>query len=233
MHGSGGASVKSVRQADFQEKYPCYVLTPKSKAPWAGSDLPGAAMPEDFEVGALSKPLQKAARRALQREQARAKGTQEQVLPKLLRLVDTLLEAHPDIDRSRIYVIGHSMGGMGSWGAIWERPHFFAAAVPSSGGMAPWRDRSRLTDTPIWAFHGDEDGSVPIEGTADLFDSMKALQGNMKFTVPRGGHSSSQVAFKFPSEVPGMGLETLESSDKCDSTEDVWEWVFRQKRAEP
>jgi hypothetical protein len=33
MHGSGGASEKSILQADFQKKYPCYVLTPKSKAP--------------------------------------------------------------------------------------------------------------------------------------------------------------------------------------------------------
>ena len=50
MHGSGGASEKPLLQADFQKKYPCYALAPKSKAPWAGSDQPGAAMPKDFDL---------------------------------------------------------------------------------------------------------------------------------------------------------------------------------------
>jgi hypothetical protein len=35
MHGSAGASEKSILQADFQKKCPCYVLTPQSKAPWS------------------------------------------------------------------------------------------------------------------------------------------------------------------------------------------------------
>ena len=38
------------------------------------------------------------------------------------------------VDPNRIYVMGLSMGGYGTWDAIQRRPGFFAAAVPICGG---------------------------------------------------------------------------------------------------
>ena len=39
------------------------------------------------------------------------------------------------VDLNRIYVMGLSMGGYGTWDAIQRRPDFFAAAVPICGGV--------------------------------------------------------------------------------------------------
>jgi len=58
------------------------------------------------------------------------------------------------VDPSRIYVMGLSMGGYGTWDAIQRKPDFFAAAVPICGGG----DSSlahKLTKLPIWAWHGE------------------------------------------------------------------------------
>ena len=52
-------------------------------------------------------------------------------------------------------LLGHSMGGFGTWNAIWHAPERFAAAIPSAGGLPPWRDPARFKDVPVWGtVHG-------------------------------------------------------------------------------
>ena len=52
-------------------------------------------------------------------------------LLKAFALIDKVVEEN-SIDLSRIYIVGHSMGGFGTWNALWNRPDFFAAAIPIS-----------------------------------------------------------------------------------------------------
>jgi len=64
------------------------------------------------------------------------------------------------IDLNRVYLTGHSMGGFGSWyfgGMLAER---FAAVSPMAGGG---RGIGRFVDTntPLFVFHGADDGVVP------------------------------------------------------------------------
>ena len=49
-------------------------------------------------------------------------------------ILDGLLEEFP-IDRQRIYILGFSMGGAGTWNYIQARPGFFAAANPQAAGF--------------------------------------------------------------------------------------------------
>ena len=51
--------------------------------------------------------------------------------------VETLvreLSATPEVDRSRIYLTGLSMGGFGTWELLSRHADWFAAAVPICGG---------------------------------------------------------------------------------------------------
>ena len=50
-----------------------------------------------------------------------------------MRLIDAKI-AELDVDKSKIYVTGLSMGGYGTWDIIQRRPDFFAAAMPICGG---------------------------------------------------------------------------------------------------
>jgi predicted esterase len=50
--------------------------------------------------------------------------------------------------------------------------------------VTAWADR--LKKMPIWAFHGSDDNLVPIGGTQDLIDALRALGNNVRFTVLPG-----------------------------------------------
>jgi predicted peptidase len=39
---------------------------------------------------------------------------------------------------------------------------------------------------PIWAFHGDKDQAVPVQGSIMMVDALKKEQGNIKFTLYEG-----------------------------------------------
>ena len=147
-------------------------------------------------------------------------------LQKIKSIIDTL----PSTDMDRIYILGHSMGGHGSYIFTQLDPDFFAAAAPSAGSglrrTEPFIDPEKIKDLPIWAFHGDKDGVCPIEKDQVVFDEMKRLGGNMKFTIWQGDNHG--VSGKF---IPGAkNGKTYLSSTRCNNEEDFLTWLFAQTR---
>ncbi|MEM9238016.1 MAG: prolyl oligopeptidase family serine peptidase, partial [Verrucomicrobiota bacterium] len=74
-----------------------------------------------------------------------------------LDLIKELLKELPIVDPDRVYVIGYSMGGFGTWHFLKEEPKMFAAGVPIAGyghGVG------KLRSMPIWSFHGAKDKVV-------------------------------------------------------------------------
>ena len=118
-------------------------------------------------------------------------GWKNEVAANLMALIADLTDKLP-IDETRIYLTGSSMGGSGSWNAATTYPGVFAAVVPLCGGGDP-KKAEALKDTPIWAFHGDQDTEVPIERSKSMVDAITALGGEkVTFTVLTGeGHSIS------------------------------------------
>ncbi len=223
LHGAGGGGNRSLMRTSFQEEHPCFVLVPKTKGTWENPKTEDPKLSEE-DLRKYSTGSRKLVKKAIRRIQ----GDKPKELLRVIGLVEKYRKEKP-IDSNRVYVLGHSMGGMGSWYAIWERPDLFAAAIPSSGVLPLWLDRKRFLAVPVWAFHGGNDRSVPTEGTRDLFASMKELGGNMKYTELKGeGHMSNRIAFAFKGDDPEKGFITQYSSDSCDKTPDVWEWLFRQ-----
>ncbi|HEX3253850.1 MAG TPA: prolyl oligopeptidase family serine peptidase [Pyrinomonadaceae bacterium] len=93
-----------------------------------------------------------------------------------------------NIDEARIYVAGQSMGGFGTFAIISEHPQTFAAGVALCGG-GDQSKVSRLTTTPIWAFHGAKDESVPVERSRTIVASIKSAGGKVRYTeYPDTGH---------------------------------------------
>lgn len=68
------------------------------------------------------------------------------------------LQRELDIDPSRIYLAGVSMGAYGTWLCAARHPDVFAAIAPVCGGGMVWT--ADLLKMPIWAFHGTEDKTV-------------------------------------------------------------------------
>lgn len=107
------------------------------------------------------------------------------------------LEKQYRIDPDRLYVMGLSMGGYGTWDLAQRLPEVFAAAVPICGGGDETKaDRIRAA---VWAFHGDRDPAVPVQRTREMIAAMKAAGATPKYTeYPGVGHDSWNRAFKEP-----------------------------------
>ncbi len=126
-----------------------------------------------------------------------------------LDLVDSLIKDLP-IDPDRVSVIGMSMGGFGALDAAQRRPELFAAIVPICGAGDPAKAKD-IAHIALWAFHGDDDGAVPVSGSRDIVEALKKAGGTPKYTeYPKVGHNSWSPAF---------------------AEKEFWDWVFAQKRA--
>jgi pimeloyl-ACP methyl ester carboxylesterase len=101
----------------------------------------------------------------------------------------SFLEAEFRIDPTRRYVTGISGGGFGSWYFATTRPDMFAAAMPVCGGGDPGLAKN-MASVPVWAFHGEEDRSVPVKLSRDMVDEIKKAGGDPKYTEFSGaGHN--------------------------------------------
>lgn len=216
--------------ADFQQRYPCYVLAPHTRKSWfpARIDVPQYS-PED--LARLPEFWRKQHREALRQVQNPPPGGFGD-LELLLELIDDVVSRHA-VDPSRIYVLGFSMGGSGTWQAIAARPRFFAAAVPAAGGrLMPWQWTPQVMSVPIWAFQGTSDRTTVADRHESLFAYARKVGGTMKYTEFVGaGHDIVPNVFTPSGEIRFDGpMQTSTSSGACDPQTNLWKWLFAQKR---
>jgi predicted peptidase len=125
-----------------------------------------------------------------------------------LELLIAIQEKFP-IDADRIYVTGISMGGFAVWEALIRCPQKFGAAIPVCGG-GDVGHADRIKDISIWAFHGSEDPTVPVERSRSMIEMIEKAGGHPRYTEYRGvGHNSWDRAFAEP---------------------ELLSWLFAQKR---
>ncbi|MBL6448189.1 T9SS type A sorting domain-containing protein [Fulvivirga sp. 29W222] len=71
-----------------------------------------------------------------------------------------------NIDESRIFGSGISLGAKGLWDYVLAYPDRMAGIVPFSGN-APIENICTLDELAVWAFHGEVDGTIPPTGGTD------------------------------------------------------------------
>jgi poly(3-hydroxybutyrate) depolymerase len=93
------------------------------------------------------------------------------------------------IDESRIYLMGHSMGAIGTWKIAPKFPDIWAALGPIAGsGVADTLEKVR--HIPQIIVHGDADPTVPVAGSRNMVAKLKELGTEHTYIeVPGGGHS--------------------------------------------
>lgn len=133
-----------------------------------------------------------------------------------MRLSNALIDelaANYNVDKNRLYIMGLSMGGYGSWDAVCRWPGRFAATAPICGGGDP-EQAALLVDTPVWAFHGDADPVVNVELSRAMVQAIKDAGGTPKYTeYPGVGHGSWVPAFVEPELLPWMMAQSLSEDD--------------------
>jgi predicted peptidase len=154
----------------------------------------------------------------------------------IAELDKTIGEFHGD--PKRVYLTGFSMGAGGAYRIAYRWPERFAAIVTISGfietppasmntpaGMEADRRANlfvgapdaftalavRIKDIPIWIFHGDADGTVPVDQSRKLIQALKNAGANVRYT-----------------EYPGANHGA--ASQKAYAESDMITWLLQQRR---
>jgi len=118
-----------------------------------------------------------------------------------------LMRAHYNVDPARIYLIGHSMGAIGTWHLAAKYPEIWAAVGPFSGtGSA--ESVGRMKGIPQIVVHGDADPTVNVSGSRAMVAEMKRLGTEVDYIEVAGGnHTTSLCEPAKGVRVPGRAPE--------------------------
>jgi predicted peptidase len=177
---------KSMATPDMRKKYPCFFLAPQCRAGKLWVDVPWGDK--------KSTPMAK-------------KPTDQ--LKTVMQMLELTMKQNP-IDARRVYVTGLSMGGYGAWELAARQPKMFAALAPVCGGGDEQQANKLML--PIWAFHGDKDGAVPVQRSQQMVEAIR-----------EAGNKSVKY-----SELPGVGHNSWNNAYAADSG--LLDWIFEQKR---
>ena len=157
-----------------RENYPAFVLFPQCSESgyWAYTERPSSFEPDQMPSNVPLSPT----------------------FTVLKELLDTYL-AMPQVDKQRIYIMGLSMGAMGTYDMTIRYPELFAAAIPICGTVNPNRLKA-AKEVKFRIFHGDADKVVPVNGSRQAYKALKAAGADVKYTeFPGIEHVSWNLAF--------------------------------------
>lgn len=188
LHGAGSHYTYAgyyLASPEFRKQFPAFVIVPWSstRSVWAE--------PDDK-------------RYHLQRRGLKFPDS----MPQVMSIVNTVISKY-SINTNKIYITGHSMGGMGTYGALKRYPDTFAGAIVVSGMWNP--EEARMIDNaPLWIFHGKEDRQILPTTSKEIAHRLrKTGRENVKYTeFPGEGHGIWPYVYSSPS---------------------LWEWLFQQK----
>jgi hypothetical protein len=154
-----------------------------------------------------------------------------------LKLCKEIIVTFPSVDVSRIYVMGQSMGGVGTYSFLILDPTYFAAGI-SASGLADVVDAPKLVNSNIWAIHGSTDQTVSFKKDSLFFQAMKTVKGRMKFaTLINIGHSaetrmirtyqmSDTPVINYPVDSLKKGYITQAAGPDFDPEPNTMKWMF-------
>lgn len=127
-----------------------------------------------------------------------------------------------DINPTRVYLTGISCGAIGAWNYLGKNTNTqIAAMVPIAGnGKSAYNNAGcDLGKTPIWAFHGDNDGTVDVTGTTTPINKILDCQSPLA--------DVSMVIY------PGVGHNSWRRTYDLSAGHDIYHWLlnFRNEDA--
>lgn len=188
IHGSSLFASKEIRT-----NYPAIVVFPQCPKEdyWANVDVDRTVKPLSLKFNYNNEPT------------------------KSLKLVMGLLDrflSEKYIKKSQVYIMGLSMGGMGTFELLSRKPNTFAAAVPVCGGGDPESVQVYATTVPVWVFHGAKDDVVDPNLSVQMVSAVLKYGGYPKFTLfDDANHNSWDPAFTEPGLLPWLFSKTLKT----------------------
>jgi hypothetical protein len=127
------------------------------------------------------------------------------------------LKTKYNIDPSRVYLTGISIGGTETWKLGISKADEFAAILPLGGKPASSLDYCQLTNTPTWALHGEKDHIYKPSYTRDAITKLNSCR------------PAPSPAAKF-TQYAGVGHDDLWDYVYTGSKgDDVYSWFLNYK----
>lgn len=184
LHGISNRiyAAEALATPEFRKAYPVFVMVPVAppRAFWATPENPEYQMQRSIPY--------------------------PDHLPYLVAGIDEITETYP-IDKSRVYIVGHSMGASGVIGALERYPNRFAAGIASAG---TWdHAETRHINDPLWLVHGSDDRFIPAEHSRMLVVELRARDLPAHFNALAGrGHDIGPTVYAKP---------------------ELWNWLLSQR----
>lgn len=161
---------------------------------------------------------------------------------RLLALVDTICGRFP-VDRSRIYLTGFSMGGVGAWRIAANNPSKFAAMANLCSAWAFKGDELQerpevlvpLKDMPIWIFHGKLDKTVPVAEAEKLDAALRKVGNTPRVSIfPEEDHFIWKTVyvkeFTLPPPSPSAPSAEGGASETPGVKASLFDWFLKHSR---
>ncbi|MGM9803960.1 MAG: alpha/beta hydrolase-fold protein [Muribaculaceae bacterium] len=133
----------------------------------------------------------------------------------LLRLIAESQSVY-QIDKERIYIVGHSMGGIGTLDMIASHPDVFAAAISFCGTINPMRFTTNH-EVPLMLYHNIDDNIIPVEGSIYTFQRLSWLNNEVIYSEGKsGGHICWSEAVKNTQLLSWLFSHTLSNRMNSD-----------------
>ena len=107
------------------------------------------------------------------------------------------MKAAYNVDESRIYLMGHSMGAIGTWALGAKYPQIWAALVPFSGVGSPAL-AEQMKGIPQLVVHGDADNTVNVSGSRNMVAALKKAGADVTYIEVAGGSHTDMVVPNLP-----------------------------------
>jgi len=169
-----------------RQKYPCIVIAPQCMpdSQWPSAKYDRAQRPLQIEFN-YNNPVTKA-------------------LAAVTDLTYDVIKKE-SVQKTEIYITGLSMGGMGLFEMVYRNPGLFTAAAPVCGGGDTKAYGKKQAGTKFWIFHGEVDGVVEVKNSRAMYERLKELKANVKYTeYPGVDHNSWENAYTEPDLLPWM-----------------------------
>lgn len=108
-------------------------------------------------------------------------GTTQDVIVKLLQsYIDRGV-----VDENKVYILGGSMGGTGTWNMLSNHPDFFAAAMPVAGNPTGLNAET-VSKTPLFTVMGTADNLMKISNVTTFLQEMDGYNAEYKLNIEEG-----------------------------------------------
>jgi predicted esterase len=117
-----------------------------------------------------------------------------------------LMKAAYNVDESRIYLMGHSMGAIGAWALGSKYPQTWAALV-SFAGTGAASLAGNMKGIPQFVVHGDADNTVNVSGSRNMVAALEKLNAKVTYIEVAGGSHTDIVVPNLPKAFDFMAAQ--------------------------